>query len=205
MGHHASGLRTKAHVEIGFRFRPKGYKPTKKLLNLRVNASGELDIPGNTAGTKIEGYLVLQQHAKLMIFEPHLHAAGVRMCLEAIWENTTETLSCAGYNHNWVRVYSFADDAQPLLPKGTILRATSYFDTTVANTNVGDQRNWSGLGHRSTDNMAIGMTTGIELSDQEFEQEMAKRREQLRLSAGQTIIGCPLCGVVKNRRTAANH
>jgi hypothetical protein len=140
---------------------------------------------------------VLEQPTKLMIFEPHLHAAGVRMCLEAIWQNTTETLTCAGYNHNWVRVYSYADDAQPLLPKGTILRATSYFDTTPTNRNLIDSRNWSGLGHRSTDNMAIGMVTAIELSNQEFELEMRKRRERLRLTDGQTVIGCPLCGVAK--------
>jgi hypothetical protein len=188
---------------VGFRFHPKGYAPTKKLLNLRVNASGELDIPGNTAGQKIEGYAVLTKNVKLMIFEPHLHAAGVRMCLDAIWENTTETLSCAGYNHNWVRVYSYADDAQPLLPKGTIVRATSYFDTTPANKNVIDPRNWSGLGHRSTDNMAIGIATGIELSDEEFEREMAKRRQQLHLTDGQTVIGCPLCGTMKRPVVAA--
>jgi hypothetical protein len=200
---HASGVRTKAHVEVGFRLHPRGYKPTKKLLNLRVNSSGELDIPGDTTGQKIEAYLVLEQPTKLMIFEPHLHAAGVRMCLEAIWQNTTETLTCAGYNHNWVRVYSYADDAQPLLPKGTILRATSYFDTTPANRNLVDSRNWSGLGHRSTDNMAIGMVTAIELSDQEFEQEMRKRRERLRLTDGQTVIGCPLCGVAKAKEAIA--
>ena len=57
----------------------------------------------------------------LTTFEPHMHASGVRMCLEAIWGGRTETLSCAGYDHNWVRVYKFADDAAPLLPKGTLL------------------------------------------------------------------------------------
>ena len=201
---HANGVKTKAHVEVGFKFHPVGYKPTKKLVNLRVNSSGELDIKGNTADQRIEGYWVLAENAKLMIFEPHLHAAGVRMCLEAIWQNTVETLTCAGYNHSWVRVYSYADDAQPLLPKGTILRATSYFDTTAANKNVVDPRNWSGLGHRSTDNMAIGIATGLELTDKEFEQEMAKRRERLRLTSGQTVIGCPLCGADKRPIPSAN-
>ena len=35
-------------------------------------------------------------------FEPHLHAPGARMCLEAIWGINIETLSCSGYDHNWV-------------------------------------------------------------------------------------------------------
>jgi hypothetical protein len=102
-----------------------------------------------------------------------------------------------------VRVYTYADDAQPLLPKGTILRATSYFDTTPANRNLADPRNWSGLGHRTTDNMARGMITGMELTDQEFEQEMARRRERLRLTYGQGVIGCPLCGYDKGSRPVA--
>ena len=40
------------------------------------------------------------------------------MCLEAIWGYTVETLSV--YDHNWVRGYPYAEDAAPLLPKGTI-------------------------------------------------------------------------------------
>ena len=46
------------------------------------------------------------------------------MCLDAIEGAKIETLNCAGYDHGWVRVYTYEDDAAPLLPKGTILRIT---------------------------------------------------------------------------------
>ena len=130
----------------------------------------------------------------LTTFEPHMHASGVRMCMEAIWGGRTETLSCSGYDHNWVRVYKFADDAAPLLPKGTLLHLIAYFDTTPANKNVVDPRNWQGLGHRSIDNMALTITPVIVLNDKEFQEEIAKRRQKLNLAKGQTVLGCPLCG-----------
>jgi hypothetical protein len=119
------------------------------------------------------------------------------MCLDAIWGSTVQTLSCSGYNHGWVRNYAYEDDAQPLLPKGTILRVTGYFDTTPANRNVSDPRNWQGLGHRSIDNMMINIGQSVTLTDDEFWAEMAKRRERLNLAKGQTVLGCPLCGYDK--------
>jgi len=123
-----------------------------------------------------------------------MHAGGVRMCLESVWAGGSETLSCAGYDHNWVRVYKYADDAAPILPKGTLLHVTAYFDTTANNRNVIDPRNWGGLGHRSIDNMAILIAPTIILTDEEFREEMAIRRKRLNLAKGQAVLGCPLCG-----------
>ena len=71
-------------------------------------------------------------------FEPHLHAPGARMCLEAIWGFNIETLTCSGYDHNWVRGYDYADDSAPILPKGTILHIIGYMDNSKANKNVPD-------------------------------------------------------------------
>ena len=117
------------------------------------------------------------------------------MCLEATWGITTRTLNCAGYDHNWVRVYHYEEDVAPLLPKGTILHLVGYFDNSPSNPNVADPRNWSGSGHRSVDNMFINLMQGTYLSDEEFAAEVERRREHLRLT-GETggDLGCPLCG-----------
>jgi hypothetical protein len=191
---HAAGADTKARVDFGFKFHPKGYEPKKRVRGLDVTATLDLDIRPMEANQKIEAFTTLNNNVKMLVFEPHMHAAGVRMCLDAIWGSTVQTLSCAGYNHGWVRVYSYADDAAPLLPKGTILRVTGYFDNTPANRNVVDPRNWSGLGHRSIDNMMINIGQVIVLSDEELQQEMARRRQTLHLKEGQPVLGCPLCG-----------
>jgi hypothetical protein len=194
---HAAGADTKTRVDIGFKFHPKGYQPKKRVRGLDITATLDLDIRPMEANQKIEAFTTLNNNVKMVVFEPHMHAAGVRMCLDAIWGSTVQTLSCAGYNHGWVRVYSYADTAAPLLPKGTILRVTGYFDNTPANRNVVDPRNWSGLGHRSIDNMMINIGQVIALSDEELQQEMAQRRDALHLKEGQTVLGCPLCGYSK--------
>ncbi|MEE2635876.1 MAG: hypothetical protein VYE68_01415 [Acidobacteriota bacterium] len=190
---HANGEDTTAHLRIGFKFHPRGYEPKRRIGGLTFG-SGEIDLRAMEAGQEVHFYTTLQHHIKLTTFEPHMHAAGVRMCLEAIWGGRTETLSCAGYDHNWVKVYKYAEDAAPLLPKGTLLHVTSTFDNTPSNRNVVDPRNWSGLGHRSIDNMAILIAPALTLTDEQFQEEMDLRRERLRLAEGETVLGCPLCG-----------
>ena len=190
---HSNGRHTRARLEIGFRFHPEGYEPARTV-QIIGPATVDLDIRPMEADQKFEAFSTLMEHTKMMVYEPHMHAAGVRMCLDAIWQNNVETLSCAGYNHNWVRVYTFEDDAAPLLPRGTILRITGYFDNTPSNPNVSDPRNWSGLGHRSIDNMMINIGQAVSLTDQEFADEMAARRERLGLAPGESVLGCPLCG-----------
>ena len=86
----------------------------------------------------------------------------------------------------------------PLLPKGTILHGTGYFDNTPANPGIVDPRNWTGFGHRSVDNMLLHIGRGgIVLSDDQFREEVAARRARLGLAEGETVIGCPLCGVAE--------
>ena len=191
---HSTGSHTKTRLDIGFKFHPRGYEPEYTNQPLFAGTL-DIDVRGDQADQKIEAFQTMRENAKLTLFEPHLHAAGVRMCLDAIYPNgPRETLSCSGYNHSWVRAYTYADDAAPLIPKGTILRISGYFDTTPANRNVADGRNWSGLGHRSIDQMMINLTQGMYLTDEQFAQEMAERRDALNLVAGEYVPGCPLCG-----------
>jgi len=191
---HASGVDAKAHLEVGFKFHPPGYKPTLNFRQLFVGNGPDLDIKGMEANQRVDAYYTLPQHMKISTYEPHMHAPGVRMCLEAIWGITVQTLNCSKYDHNWVRAYWYEDEAAPLLPKGTILHVVGYFDTTPANRNVPDPRNWSGSGHRSVDNMMINLMQAISLTDEQYEAELAKRRQRLGLKEGQTVVGCPQCG-----------
>ena len=200
---HSTGEKTTANLRVAYRYHPRGYEPTREIGNLTFG-NGEIDLDPMTPGQKVEMYLTLRDNIKLTMFEPHMHASGVRMCIEAIWGGRTETLNCAGYDHNWVRVYRYDDDAAPLLPKGTLVKATSYFDTTPSNTNVVDPRNWQGLGHRSIDNMSVVIANPIMMTDEEFAQEMQMRRERLGLAKGESVAGCPLCGFEELPAAAQN-
>ena len=192
---HANGADTRAHLNVGFKFHPRGYEPTVKTEHMFFGNGVDLDIEALDPNQEMEAYFTLPEHAKISIFEPHMHAPGYRMCLEAIWGITVETLNCVGYDHSWVRVYTYADEAAPLLPRGTILRITGYFNNSPSNPNVPDPRNWSGGGHRSVDQMFINLMRGVYLSEEQFQAEVEERRQVLQLAEGETVAGCPLCGI----------
>ena len=190
---HSNGLDTTGHLEIGFRFHPKGYEPKYKRVRLGLGNGVDISIAGNQDNQQLHAYTVLEQHTKITTFEPHLHAPGERMCLEAIWGYTVETLSCVGYDHNWVRGYPYAENAAPLLPKGTILHIVGYMNNTETNPNVPDPRNWQGSGNRSVTNMFIDLGNRVSMTDEQFFDEMENRRQALNLGPNDHVIGCPLC------------
>jgi len=191
---HSNGRDTHAHLEIGFKLMPKDYKPTYKRAVFGLGNGVDIDIKAMEPNQQLHAYTVLQQHTKIISFEPHLHAPGQRMCLEAIWGYNIQTLNCVGYDHNWVRGYDYLDETTPLLPKGTILHIVGYMDNSPSNKNVPDPRNWQGSGNRSVANMFIDLGMRVALDDQQFQEEMQKRVTQ---NPGKDIVlGCPLCGVV---------
>ena len=191
---HSNGADTRSHLEFGYKLMPKGYKPTFKRALIGLGNGVDIDIAGLQKDQQLHAYAVLNENTKIISFEPHLHAPGTRMCLEAIWGYNIQTLSCVGYDHNWVRGYTYTDDAAPLLPKGTILHIIGYFDNTPGNKNVPDPRNWSGSGNRSITNMFIDLGNRVSLTDDQFREQMAAR---VAANPGRDIVlGCPLCGVV---------
>jgi len=193
---HSNGRDTTAHLEIGFKLMPKDYKPTYKRAVFGLGNGVDIDIKAMEANQQLHAYTVLQQHTKIISFEPHLHAPGARMCLEAIWGYNIQTINCVGYDHNWVRGYDYTDDSAPLLPKGTILHITGYMDNSPSNKNVPDPRNWQGSGNRSVANMFIDLGMRVALTDEQFQDEMTKRREHLHITKNDNVIGCPLCNVI---------
>ena len=194
-GHnHSNGIReTTAHLEFGFVFFPKDYKPEYgNRVRVRLGNGNDIDVAPGKAGQELHSFQVLRQHTKIIAFEPHLHAPGTRMCIEAIWGRNHFTLNCVGYDHNWVKQYVYKDDAAPLLPKGTILHIIGFLDTTVGNENIADTRNWAGGGRRSVSNMFIDLGYAVELTEEQFQAEMAERRAKMK-SRNDYDVGCFLC------------
>ena len=193
---HSNGRDTKSHLEVGFKLHPVGYQPMLRRAPSRSFGDGmNIDIKPMEAGQQLHAYTVLQEHTKITSFEPHLHAPGMRMCLEAIWGFNIQTLSCSGYDHNWVRGYVYEDAYAPVLPKGTILHIIGYMDNSPTNKNVPDPRNWQGSGNRSVANMFIDLGMGVALNDQQFLEEMALRKEMMKQTQSDVFLGCPLCNV----------
>jgi hypothetical protein len=190
---HSTGIDTHAKLQFGFELYPEGYKP--QYPNARISTADGLNISilPEQRGQELDAYTVLEDNIKVVAFEPHLHAPGDRMCLEAIWKQDIETLSCVGYDHNWVRTYSYAENYEPLLPKGAVLHIRGYMNNTDSNPNIPDPRNWQGSGNRSLSNMFMDLGFQVRMSDEEFVAEMVHRREVMGVDVNDHIIGCPLC------------
>jgi mono/diheme cytochrome c family protein len=166
-------------VELGLYFYPKGQEPKyRQVLHLMgaTNAGG-VDIPPNTVKST-EGFFVLKDNGRVESFQPHMHLRGKAMQMDAILPSgQVQTLSFVrDFNFNWMTSYLYADDAAPLLPKGTILKVTAWHDNTNANKNNPDPNVWVGYGDRTVDEMAHAWVNVTYMNDADYKAELAARK-----------------------------
>ncbi|MCY4600312.1 MAG: hypothetical protein OXF27_10380 [Acidobacteria bacterium] len=177
---HSIGAEATFSIDVAFKLHPRGYVPRYTNNSMFDSLTYDLDIRGNEK-TVINALYPLTEPAMVLSFEPHLHSSGRRMCVEALYPSGyLEALNCAGYNHNWVKVYYYEDDVAPLLPKGTVLKVTAWYDNTASNPRVIDPRNWKGWGSRSIDDMFFLNSRVVWLTEEEFETEVAARAAGMR-------------------------
>jgi hypothetical protein len=149
--------------------------------------NNDLDIPPNKV-SETQGFHVLKTAARLENFQPHMHLRGKAMSMEAILpDGTVRMLSYVdNFNFNWMNNYIYADDAAPVLPKGTVLRITAYYDNTSAHASNPDPNQWVGYGDRTVDEMGHAWVNVTSLSDEEYAAWAAKHRpDAARVPTGQ--------------------
>ena len=171
-----NGEDTYDQTSIALWFYPKGQEPDRRLSRQSVGSVTDLDFPAGDSLVRTDGYTFLQNNVRLSVFQPHLHNLGKRQCMEAIYQDgRVQTLSCADWDFGWHIAYNYADHAQPLLPKGTVLHIISWHDNSEANRWAADPRNWVGWGNRSTDDMAFAHISWYELTDEEYQAQLEER------------------------------
>ena len=182
---HPVGEEIDAEIQLGIKLYPKGYVPKYIRWSRQLaQPTTPIDIPAGMV-SRSDGYTILHKPARLIAFQPHMHNLGSRQCLELIYptsgtRTTTELINCANFNNNWHLTYNYTDDAQPLVPAGTILHNISWHDNTKANPRATDPKNWVGDGQRTIDEMGFFWIGWIELSEDEYKQQLAERREKQR-------------------------
>jgi hypothetical protein len=179
--YHSVGEEITDSVELGIYFYPKGeepkYRQTLGLFSSIAGGSSNIDIPPNSTFTS-QAFHVMRQAGRIESFQPHMHLRGKAMSMEAILPNgTIQMLSLVDhFDFNWMTSYLYADDTAPLLPKGTILKVTSWYDNTTANKNNPDPNQWVGFGDRTVDEMGHAWVNVTYMSDEDYQAELAKRR-----------------------------
>ena len=179
---HSIGEEIDAQVELGINFLPKGTEPkhirySKQLGGSQGQVIGVLDIPAGEVA-RSDGYTRFNKAARITMFQPHMHMLGTYQCIEFIYPTQpvrAETVNCAGFDYNWHMNYNYADDAMPLIPAGTILHVTSWHDNSPANRGNIDPKNWAGSGQRTIDEMGFAWIGWHDMTDEEYEAELAVR------------------------------
>ena len=180
--YHAVGEPIRDHVELAIYLYPKGYVPahrTRLMLFPAYKTDSDLDIPPNSIA-ETQAFHVLKSAARLENFQPHMHLRGKAMSMEAILpDGTIRMLSYVNnfnFNFNWMNNYIYSDEDAPVLPKGTVLRITAYYDNTAANRNNPDPNQWVGYGDRTVDEMGHAWVNVTNLTDQEYADWLAKHK-----------------------------
>ena len=181
MHYHAVGEEISNNVELAVYLYPKGEEPKYRTFLTAFPAtpgsaaSGTLDIPPNSIA-QTEGFQALRAPARLENFQPHMHLRGKAMLLEAILpDGSKRTLSYVDhFNFNWMTNYIYADDAAPVLPKGTIIHAVAWHDNTSNNKNNPDPDQWVGWGDRTVDEMAHAWVNVTYISEEDYQAWLAQ-------------------------------
>src|SRR5947208_695535 len=169
---HAVGEEVTGGSEIGIWFYKKGEEPKKRsyLIGFTgIDRAKMLDIPPNSMAMT-EGFTVLKENALIENFQPHFHLRGKSMQVEAILpDGSKQVISYVGnFNFNWMTNYIYDDDAAPLLPKGTVIHVTAWYDNTKANKNNPDPDQWVGYGDRKVDEVAHAWMNVVYFNDAEY-------------------------------------
>jgi len=176
---HAVGRDEVANVALGLKFYPKGYSPKYAETTEKIGDPKDLDIPANTDSVRFDAYNTLTKPARLLSFQPHMHNRGKASCMEAIYPggHKVETISCVShYQFAWHLVYLYADDDQPLLPAGTVLHLTSWYDNSTGNKFNPDSENTITYGQRTIDEMGGAWVSYYNLTEEEYKQQVAARK-----------------------------
>jgi hypothetical protein len=182
---HSVGEEINSQVEVGFLLYPKGVVPKYIRYSThhgdpQPNPSDSLDIPAGTVA-RVDGYTLHTKPGKIIAWQPHMHIRGKYQCLELIYPGNPsnvmkrETINCANWDYNWHSVYNYQDQAAPLVPPGTVIHIISWHDNSSANRNNPDPQNWVGYGDRTIDEMGFSWIGWIDLTQEEYEKELAER------------------------------
>jgi hypothetical protein len=168
-------------AELGIYFYPKGVVPKYRQSLESWSAVGNaLDIPPNTIKAT-QGFVVLKKSGRIESFQPHMHLRGKAMSLEAILPNGQVVLlsHVNNFTFNWHTAYVYADDAAPLLPKGTIMKISAWHDNTASNKANPEANVWVGYGDRTVDEMAHAWMNVTYMEEEDYLREVEARKAKL--------------------------
>ena len=169
-------------VELGIWFHEEGYTPEFEQDLRLYPLRGDIALaPGGTAMT--QGFKRWDHPVRLDSFQPHGHVHLHAMSIKAIYPDGREELisMVTDFNARWHHSYIYGDDSAPLLPEGTVLVMTGWYDNTEDNPLNPDPEIWYARGDRTTDEMSHAWLAVTHLTDEGYERLVEEREAKARV------------------------
>jgi hypothetical protein len=187
--YHSIGEEVTDQSEVAVWFYPKGEVPKYRVFPQAMGVQqsmATMDIPPGKV-TQHFAYIPLQHPARLENYQPHMHIRGKAMSMEAIYpDGRVEMLNHVDrFDFNWHVNYVYADDAAPVLPRGTIIKITAWHDNTAQNPANPDPTQWVGWGQRSYDDMYHAHVNVTYLTDEDYASIVEERKRARATAATQ--------------------
>ena len=170
-------------IELGIWFYPEGYEP-EFTQNLRLYPlSGDIFLePGGTSMT--QGFYRWDHPVRIDSFQPHGHVHLHGMQIKAIYpDGRQEMLSMVSdFDARWHHSYIFEDDKAPLLPTGTVLVMTGWYENTADNP-LTDSEMFYARGSRTVDEMSHAWIAVTHLDEEGIERIKDEREAKSKVTS----------------------
>jgi hypothetical protein len=174
-------------VDVGLWYYPEDYTGYKQDL-VSYDVTGDLDIaPGGTF--MAQGFHSFDHPVRIDSWQPHGHLRMVAASLEIFHPATGErelVSMVSNWTAYWHLSHVYEDHVAPLVPAGSVMVLTQWYDNSANNKNNPDPTVWAGAGSRTTDEMAHQWIAITHLDQAGYDALVAEREalEELRNTAG---------------------
>jgi hypothetical protein len=168
-------------VEIGIWLYPEDFKPETlypQTLSLYSLQGGDFDIePHGTLVT--QGFHSFDHPVRIDSFQPHGHLRLTGKSLEIFNPQTGRrqmVSQVTNWNPGWHLSHIYEDDVAPLVPAGSVLILTAWYDNTANNPWNPDPDQWVNVGNRTTDEMSHAWIALTHLDDEGYQKLLDERQ-----------------------------
>jgi hypothetical protein len=171
-------------LEIGIWFHGPEVTPQtrhRQTLGLYALQSGSGDFEIEPHGKLVtQGFHRFNTPVRIDSWQPHGHLRLVAKRLEVLYpDGRRETLSMvSNWNPGWHHSHVYQEAAAPLLPAGSVIINTAWYDNTSKNIFNPDPDQWVGVGDRTTDEMSHAWIAVTQLDEAAYQALLAKRAKK---------------------------
>ena len=178
--YHSIGEPVLDQSRLGLVLYPKGVVPEYPVKTVVIGGAQNrepfvLDFPAGADNVRTDFYFQLERPAKVLDFQAHMHYRGKAMILEAILPSGERELLTSVENYNWAWQFAYAYKNPSVFPAGTMLHVIGRHDNSRANRHNPDPNNWVGYGSRTIDEMSMGVTNLVYMSQEDYEQQITQQ------------------------------